>query len=32
VVWEGERVPASLHAEDGIFAGGAFHAVHEPVE
>jgi NDP-sugar pyrophosphorylase family protein len=25
VVWEGERVPAGLHAEDGIFAGGAFH-------
>jgi NDP-sugar pyrophosphorylase family protein len=25
VVWEGERVPPGLHAEDGIFAGGAFH-------
>ncbi len=25
VVWEGEFVPAWLHAEDGVFAGGAFH-------
>jgi NDP-sugar pyrophosphorylase family protein len=25
VVWEGERVPAGLCAEDGVFAGGAFH-------
>jgi NDP-sugar pyrophosphorylase family protein len=25
VVWDGERVPADLHAEDGVFAGGAFH-------
>jgi mannose-1-phosphate guanylyltransferase len=27
VVWEGERVPPGLHAERGVFAGGAFHAV-----
>jgi mannose-1-phosphate guanylyltransferase len=26
-VWEGERVPPGLHAERGVFAGGAFHAV-----
>lgn len=25
VVWERERVPAGLCAEDGVFAGGAFH-------
>jgi mannose-1-phosphate guanylyltransferase len=30
VVWEGERVPAGLRAQHGIFAGGAFHAVPEP--
>jgi NDP-sugar pyrophosphorylase family protein len=27
VVWDGERVPAGLRAEGGVFAGGAFHAV-----
>ena len=26
VVWEGERVPADLIAEEGIFAGDAFHS------
>ncbi|MDH3213872.1 MAG: NDP-sugar synthase [Myxococcales bacterium] len=25
VVWDGETVPAGLHASDGVFAGGAFH-------
>jgi len=25
VVWDGERVPAGLRGEDGVFAGGAFH-------
>jgi NDP-sugar pyrophosphorylase family protein len=25
VVWDGELVPSDLHAEDGVFAGGAFH-------
>ncbi len=25
VVWEGETVPADLHASGGVFAGGAFH-------
>lgn len=29
VVWEGERVPPGLHAEHGVFAGGAFHAVRD---
>ena len=24
VVWDGERVPAGLHASDGVFAGGGF--------
>jgi mannose-1-phosphate guanylyltransferase len=32
VVWEGERVPASLRARDGVFAGGAFHGVRDPAE
>ncbi len=27
VVWDGETVPAGLEASDGVFAGGAFHAV-----
>ncbi|HXV36283.1 MAG TPA: hypothetical protein VEC18_04000, partial [Myxococcota bacterium] len=27
VVWDGERVPAGLDAHDGVFAGGAFHAI-----
>jgi mannose-1-phosphate guanylyltransferase len=27
VVWEGERVPAGLNAENGVFAGGVFHPV-----
>jgi mannose-1-phosphate guanylyltransferase len=27
VVWDGERVPAGLCAEDGVFAGGCFHRV-----
>ena len=26
VVWDGETVPAHLHASGGVFAGGAFHA------
>jgi len=30
VVWDGERVPHGLHAHDGIFAGGRFHAVGSP--
>ncbi len=25
VVWDGERPPAGLNAQDGVFAGGAFH-------
>ncbi len=25
VVWENERVPDGLCAEDGVFAGGEFH-------
>jgi mannose-1-phosphate guanylyltransferase len=25
VVWDGEVVPAGLHGEDGVFAGGRFH-------
>jgi len=25
VVWDGERVPAGLQGEEGVFAGGAFH-------
>jgi NDP-sugar pyrophosphorylase family protein len=25
VVWDGESVPAGLHASDGVFAGGSFH-------
>jgi NDP-sugar pyrophosphorylase family protein len=25
VVWDGERVPAGLHASEGVFAGGSFH-------
>lgn len=29
VVWEGERVPAGLRAQHGVFAGGAFHPVPE---
>jgi NDP-sugar pyrophosphorylase family protein len=27
VVWDGEVVPDGLHATDGVFAGGCFHAV-----
>lgn len=27
VVWDGELVPAGLRAENGVFAGGAFHRV-----
>jgi mannose-1-phosphate guanylyltransferase len=27
VIWDGERVPGSLRAEDGVFAGGRFFAV-----
>ena len=30
VVWEGERVPADLRVQDGVFAGGAFHALRAP--
>ncbi len=26
VVWDGERVPASLQAQNGVFANGAFHS------
>lgn len=29
VVWDGERVPAGLRGEEGVFAGGAFHPVRE---
>ena len=29
VVWDGERVPAGLRAEGGVFAGGAFHRCEE---
>lgn len=25
VVWDGEKVPAGLHARGGVFAGGSFH-------
>jgi hypothetical protein len=25
VIWDGEHVPAGLHAADGVFAGGRFH-------
>jgi NDP-sugar pyrophosphorylase family protein len=30
VVWDGESVPDGTRARDGVFAGGAFHAVEEP--
>jgi NDP-sugar pyrophosphorylase family protein len=30
VVWDGERVPAGLRAEAGVFAGGAFHPCDDP--
>jgi mannose-1-phosphate guanylyltransferase len=30
VVWDGERVPAGLCAEQGVFAGGAFHPCDAP--
>jgi NDP-sugar pyrophosphorylase family protein len=30
VVWDGERVPAGLHASDGVFAGGEFHPCVRP--
>lgn len=29
VVWNDERVPAGIRAEDGVFAGGVFHPVSE---
>jgi mannose-1-phosphate guanylyltransferase len=29
VVWDGERVPAGLRVHDGVFAGGAFHALRD---
>lgn len=29
VVWDGERVPANLRAEGGVYAGGAFHRVED---
>jgi hypothetical protein len=33
VVWDGERVPATANARDGVFAGGRFHPCRElPVE
>ena len=25
IVWDGETVPASVQASDGVFAGGKFH-------
>ncbi len=28
VVWDGEKVPAGFEGEDGVWAGGAFHACH----
>ena len=31
VVWDGELVPAGLRAENGVFAGGAFHPVQGKV-
>jgi NDP-sugar pyrophosphorylase family protein len=31
VVWDGERVPASLRAEQGVFAGGVFHPCAGPL-
>jgi hypothetical protein len=27
IVWDGEQVPASLKASDGVFAGGCFHPI-----
>lgn len=30
VVWDGERPPAGLNAQDGVFAGGAFHSCRAP--
>jgi hypothetical protein len=27
VVWDGERVPDAFHGRNGVFEGGAFHAV-----
>jgi len=30
VVWDGERVPASTDAREGVFAGGRFHSAGEP--
>ena len=30
VVWDGERVPAGLHARRGVFAGGRFHPCTDP--
>jgi NDP-sugar pyrophosphorylase family protein len=30
VIWDGERVPAGLEAEDGVYAGGAFHPCGGP--
>ncbi len=32
VVWEDEKVPPELEGEDGVFAGGAFHACVETPE
>jgi NDP-sugar pyrophosphorylase family protein len=29
VIWDGERVPGSLNASDGVFAGGVFHRCGE---
>ena len=29
VVWDGERVPPGFQAQDGVFAGGRFHACAE---
>lgn len=30
VVWDGERVPAGINAEGGVFAAGAFHPASGP--
>ena len=32
VVWDGERVPAGLHASEGVFAGGSFQRCEPAVE
>jgi hypothetical protein len=32
VVWDGERVPGGFVGRSGVFAGGRFHEVAEPLE